>query len=74
MLKNKKNIKDNNFKNQFNNNMFNDNGNNNNQGNAQKTNLTNFIKKSRSPQVALITVSLKLLSLIFFLFFKKAKY
>ena len=47
----------------------NDNGNNNNQGNAQKTNLTNFIKKSRSPQVALITVSLKLLSLIFFLFF-----
>ena len=43
--------------------------NNNNQANVKKINATDFIKKSRAPQVALITVSLKLLALLFFLFF-----
>ena len=45
------------------------NNNNNNQNNSKKINSPDFIKKSRNPQVALITVSLKLLALLFFLFF-----
>ena len=47
----------------------NDMNNNNNQEGGNKINATDFIKKSRNPQVALITVSLKLLAILFFLFF-----
>ena len=43
--------------------------NNNNQTNLKKIKYDDFIKKSSAPQVALMTVSLKLLSIIFFLFF-----
>ena len=43
--------------------------NNNNQTNIKKIKYDDFIKKSSAPQVALMTVSLKLLSIIFFLFF-----
>ena len=43
--------------------------NNNNQANVKKIKYDDFIKKSRSPQVALMTVLLKLLSIVFFLFF-----
>ena len=43
--------------------------NNNNQENIKKIKYDDFIKKSSAPQVALMTVSLKLLSIIFFLFF-----
>ena len=42
---------------------------NNNQANINKNNATDFYKKSKYPQVALITVSIKLLALLFFLFF-----
>ena len=42
---------------------------NQNNPNEQKKIKLDFIKKSKSPQVALMTVSLKLLALIFFLFF-----
>ena len=47
----------------------NDMNNNNNQAGGNKINATDFIKKSRNPQVALVTVSLKLLAILFFLFF-----
>ena len=47
----------------------NDMNNNNNQAGGNKINATDFIKKSRNPQVALVTVSLKLLVILFFLFF-----
>ena len=47
----------------------NDMNNNNNQDGGNKINAPNFIKKSRNPQVALVTVSLKLLAILFFLFF-----
>ena len=47
----------------------NENNNNNNQANIKKIKYDDFIKKSSAPQVALMTVSLKLLSIIFFLFF-----
>ena len=47
----------------------NDINNGNNEEGKSKVNPTDFIKKSRNPQVALVTVSLKLLSLLFFLFF-----
>ena len=46
----------------------NDMGNQNDQNEGKKIKL-DFIKKSKSPQVALMTVSLKLLALIIFLFF-----
>ena len=61
-------INPNNFDN--NNNISNNDINNgNNEEGKSKVNPTDFIKKSRNPQVALVTVSLKLLSLLFFLFF-----
>ena len=61
-------INPNNFDN--NNNISNNDINNeNNEEGKNKVNPTDFIKKSRNPQVALVTVSLKLLSLLFFLFF-----
>ena len=47
----------------------NDMNNNNDQAGGNKINATDFIKKSRNPQVALVTVSLKLLAILFFLFF-----
>ena len=47
----------------------NENNNNNNQANVKKIKYDDFIKKSRSPQVALMTILLKLLSIVFFLFF-----
>ena len=42
---------------------------NNNQEGGKKINAPAFIKKSRNPQVALVTISIKLLALLFFLFF-----
>ena len=47
----------------------NDMNNYNDQAGGNKINATDFIKKSRNPQVALVTVSLKLLAILFFLFF-----
>ena len=47
----------------------NDMNNNNNQAGGNKIKATDFIKKSRNPQVALVTVSLKILAILFFLFF-----
>ena len=50
-------------------NFFSNNENDNNQPTTNKIKYDDFIKKSKSPQVALITVSIKLLAIIFFLFF-----
>ena len=60
------NINENNMnKNQF---ISNDDGNNDNQFGIKKDKLPDFIKKSSQPKIALITVSIKLLALFFFLF------
>ena len=55
--------------NEQNNYISNNDINNDNQAEGNKINATDFIKKSRAPQVALITVLLKLLAILFFLFF-----
>ena len=55
--------------NEQNNYISNNDVNNDNQAEGNKINATDFIKKSRAPQVALITVLLKLLASLFFLFF-----
>ena len=52
-------------KNQF---ISNDDGNNDKQFGIKKDKLPDFIKKSSQPKIALITVSIKLLALFFFLF------
>ena len=60
------NINENNMnKNQF---ISNDDGNNDKQFGIKKDKLPDFIKKSSQPKIALITVSIKLLALFFFLF------
>ena len=60
------NINENNMnQNQF---ISNDDGNNDKQFGIKKDNLPDFIKKSSQPKIALITVSIKLLALFFFLF------
>ena len=60
------NINENNMnQNQF---ISNDDGNNDKQFGIKKDKLPDFIKKSSQPKIALITVSIKLLALFFFLF------
>ena len=60
------NINENNMnQNQF---VSNDDGNNDKQFGIKKDKLPDFIKKSSQPKIALITVSIKLLALFFFLF------
>ena len=60
------NINENNMnQNQF---ISNDDGNNDKQFGIKKDKLQDFIKKSSQPKIALITVSIKLLALFFFLF------